>query len=181
MQLRHEDNGPLRATSRQGFTLLELLVVIVIIGVLAAVLLGAYQQARTAAWKMKARDAARQLATAWNAYLIQGGSFPTNLVAETTYNTDAPRSLTFETTTNNMTVLNQFNAGRGLLEQSADQRLNGMKDHWGRYFHVRLDVNYDGMISSPLDNTPIRANVVAWSLGPNPNIRTNSWVIVWPE
>lgn len=158
-----------------GFTLIEMLAVILIIAILATIGLGLYQQARNAAWKQKARDSARQIATAWNLRLIEDHAFPatTAFVADPVYNTDAPQSITFETGTNNMMVLNSTKI---YLEQNADQRKYGMKDKWGQSFHVRLDMNFDGVVTSPLDNTPIHANVVVWSLGPYPG-STNS--LVW--
>jgi type II secretory pathway pseudopilin PulG len=159
--------------------MLELLVVILIIGVLAAALLSTYQQARNAAWKQKTRDSARQIATAWNTYSIENRGFPaaTAFVPDPTYNTDA-NSITFETTTTNMAVLN---ASQTYLEQSTAQRRNGMTDKWGRYFHIRMDTNYNGLVSSPLDATPIRANIVVWSIGPEPSTPVKSWVMVWPQ
>ncbi len=168
-----------RQPARQGFTLLELLVVISIIGILAAVLLGSFQQARNAAWKQKARDSARQIATAWNTYCIDSHGFPaaTAFTLDTTGVADA-NSITFATSTNNMAVLNR---SQTYLEQNKTQRISGMKDKWGNYFLVRLDANYDGTISSPLDSTLIRANVMVWSLGPYPNTPANSWVMVWPQ
>ena len=162
-----------------GFTLFELLVVILIIAVLAFIGLGIYQQARNAAWKMKARDSARQIATTWNSRLIEDRKFPDGSAFCTTDHDacglpNALDSITFETCTNNMTVLN-------MLEQSADQRLAGMKDKWDRFFRVRLDTNYDGTLSSPIDSKPIRANVLVWSLGPRPTDPSNSWIMVWPQ
>jgi prepilin-type N-terminal cleavage/methylation domain-containing protein len=167
------------ARARQAFTLMEMMVVIVIIGILAAVLLSTFQAARNAAWKQKARDGARQIATAWNTYCIDQRGFPasTAFTLDPTYNTDAA-AVTFETSVTNMAVLN---ARVTYLEQNKDQRLNGMKDKWGRYYHVRLDANYDGTVKSPIDNSIIRANVMVWSLGPHPNDTAKSWIMVWPQ
>ena len=55
---------------RAGFTLVELLIVILVISILIAVGFGAFQQARNTAWKQKSRDSARQIATAWNLRLL---------------------------------------------------------------------------------------------------------------
>lgn len=160
---------------RSGFTLLELLSVLLIIGVIISIAFGAFVQARTTAWKQKARDSARQIATAWSTRLVENRAFPSAsaFTADPVYDTD-PNSFTFETTTNNMAVLNY-------IDQNAEQRLNGMKDKWGRFFHVRLDTNYDGTVLSPLDASLIRANVLVWSLGPTPLYPSNSWIMVWPQ
>ena len=171
-------------SSRAGFTLIEMLIVILIIAILVAVSLGVYQQARTTAWKERARDSARQIATAWNVYLMDNHAFPvaTSFQGVTGGNTEP----TFQTLATNMVPLH---SAKVYLEQSADQSINGMKDKWGNPFCVRLDLNYDGKINSPYDNsTPINANVVVWSWGPNPSAwsasasvasRSNSWVVIW--
>ncbi len=157
-----------------GFTLVELLIVILVISILIAVGFGAFQQARNTAWKQKARDSARQIATAWNLRLLEDRAFPA--AASFTNATGTADEIGFETTTANMGVLN---AGRIYLEQSADQRSSGMRDKWLQYFHVRLDTDYDGSIKSPYDNTTaIRANVIVWSFGPNQD-NSNNWVVVW--
>ncbi len=161
---------------RSGFTLLELLSVVLILGLLISIAFGTFVQARNAAWKQKARDSARQIATAWSTRLVENRAFPSAsaFTADPVYDTD-PNSFTFETTTNNMAVLNY-------IDQNAEQRLSGMKDKWGRFFHVRLDTNYDGTVLNPIDATSlIRANVLVWSLGPTPLYPSNSWIMVWPQ
>lgn len=73
---------------RQGFTLVELMVVLAIIGVLVSLILPAVQQARESARKMQCRNQLRQLALALHNYhdnkqvlpagaYLRGPSFPT--------------------------------------------------------------------------------------------------------
>ena len=171
-------------TRRAGFTLIEMLIVVLIICILISIGFGGYRMARDAAWKERARDSARQICTAWNLRLQYDRQFPsyTNFVGRTGTDTGANAEITFQTTIDNMAALN--NGDRIWLDQSADQRsadttINGMRDRWGRFFYVRLDMNYDGTVKNPYDSTSaIRANVAVWSLGPNP-ANSNSWVAVW--
>ena len=146
-----------------------MLVVIVIIAILVGIGLGIYQQARNTAWKEKARDTARQIATAWNVYLMDNHAFPAALVGSQ-----------FPTTAANMSLLYSNTANHIYLEQSADQRKKGMKDKWGNYFQVQFqDATYSGTVPSPIDGSTINANVIVWSLGPHPSDKSSSYCVAW--
>jgi prepilin-type N-terminal cleavage/methylation domain-containing protein len=170
------DLWPLISGRRNGFTLVELLGVILIISILAAAMIGLYQQARNAAWKEKARDSAHQIAIAWNIRLMDDHKFPDTIVS-------IPQP--FQTTAANMAILNSNIYNRIYLEQSAEQRINdnnhGMKDKWGNFFYVQLDTTYGGAIKDPRDSSAtINANVVVWSTGPHPSDKANSYCVASP-
>ena len=171
---------------RRAFTLIEMLAAIAIICLLIGVAVSAFAAARTAAWKNKARATARQLAAAWNLRLQADGRFPDHTLfdpadPDPSAGSYAGYDWKFSTTAANMSILNS-NANNVVYfeqngtEQSANGQVNGLRDHWGNYYHVILDFNYDGQILNPIDNSPIQANVVVWSTGPGP---TKDVVIAW--
>jgi len=67
-----------QARSRRGFTLLEMAVVIVIIGILIAILLPAVQQAKAEAWKTHCRNNLKQLTLGLHNYHDVFGQLPLN-------------------------------------------------------------------------------------------------------
>lgn len=67
----------MNAPTRRGFTLVELLIVIAIIGTLMGLLLPAIQAAREASWRTVCLNNLKELGTAMNAYALQGnGTYP---------------------------------------------------------------------------------------------------------
>lgn len=63
-----------RSRRRSGFTLLEMLTVIVIIGILAALLYPVLGRTKDRAYDLAAKDLCEQVATAWSALLDSGGA-----------------------------------------------------------------------------------------------------------
>lgn len=165
-----------RVVRRRGFTLVEVLTALLIVSIMITLAIGAFIRARNNAWRERARETARQLATAWNLRLVDDGRFPDPATApfDTSVTPPAaatadPNSLTFATTALNMAFVSETNYCGNLqyhvyFEQTKAQRRAayeaggqdlGLRDHWNGYFFVRLDVanggsgNYDGVIKNP--------------------------------
>lgn len=62
---------------QSGFTIVELLIVVVVIGVLAAIVVVAYNGITQSARDVRVRTAVRQTARLFEAYLAKNGSYPT--------------------------------------------------------------------------------------------------------
>jgi hypothetical protein len=149
-----------------------MLAVILIIGVMMAIAFGAFTSVREQAWRARSRDLARQLAHAWNQYLLVNRAFPPSVP-----DTATPEHLRILNT--NQTPGNLF------LELKRNESQEGLKDKWGALYHVRLDTDYNGMVDHPFSNVHVRASVIVWSdrfgnpSGPQYTKKTEDDIVVW--
>jgi type IV pilus assembly protein PilA len=78
----------MKTHSRQGFTLVEIMIVVVIIGLLAAMAIPAFQKVRIASQDKAVLNNARQLSAAADQYYLEAGASyaaSTSLVGATNY------------------------------------------------------------------------------------------------
>ncbi len=156
----------------KAFTLVELLIVMVIIGILMGMFLPALSSARRKAKEIKAKDACTQLTIAWQSYLTEYRMFPSEMdnpampVNISEMNVNAVRILKGET----------YNSlgGHQFMEFTTNEVYRGFMDPWGELYQVALDngpaggsgdaVAYDGKVTTPQDGELTRS-VAAWSKG----------------
>lgn len=186
-------NGVEFNSRRSGFTLAEMLAVVAIIGILAAVTVGATFKHRNTAWEQKARDTTRQIAQAWTLYLVDFREFPSDIaklddneakgkaieyIAPIEYETDEDRLK------NKKYEYDDDYHGKVYLEITDSEREKGLKDHWGEIFHFALDGDYDSKLKSPapsashLKDDYVSGSAIAWTRGRTPG-SLKTWIVEW--
>jgi prepilin-type N-terminal cleavage/methylation domain-containing protein len=165
--------------SPRGFTIIELLVVVAIIGVLMSLLFPAVQGALDAAKKAQAKNDVTQIATAIGAFDMEYGRLPsTNSAPEllTGGLLDAlvgsndvlnPRKIVF------IEVLN-FRRGKGGI-------LGGkFVDPWEQPYYLAFDTDYDNRVGVSTNgqttaNSTIMKKVGVWNNNTNSRQQVRSW------
>lgn len=151
-----------RTRKSHGFTLVELLVVIVIVASLAALSIGGALHALATAKKTTAAAAARAVESAVNSFFTEYGSMPDDgtATADTTVKTDAAEGkklleilLGMESTVNTrsikfLNVQEGKSKMNGLIYTSDGKNVDGLYDPWGGPYNVRLDIDGDEKIQA---------------------------------
>jgi len=159
---------------RDGFTLIEIMVVIAIMALLAGMLLGGIGAAKAKAKKTEARSAVSQIATAWNSYFADYKRFPNEMKGDSfdlsamnedavhimhgDYNlTDYPAHSKYKTKNPRQTAYLDFHEGH----------VGGYLDPWGHVYQLSLDEKpYDSKVNVP-GLTGLQFSVAVWSMGPD--------------
>lgn len=131
--------------NKKGFTLIEMLTVLVIIGFLLALLFPALNKARHRARILKAESEIRELTKAWNAYWNTYGNFPNT----GTITMDA----------GNVKVLQGGNPDKRMFmtfPKGAD--VNGFTDPWGREFYRVKLIKNTGQTATWVYSTTVYLN-----------------------
>ena len=180
---------------RNGFTLVEMLVVIGILGILSVALLSSYNHVRNSARKAQAQTLVSDATVAFTRYLQEKRTWPPEFLGKDSLGMDedvcrllqAGKFLDLTTYKNTESgEINKFSVDRlGLLDPWAQRALKraplsttaatdaGLGN--GRTFanhrlQFRLDLNLDGRVDSS-EGAPqgveVRASVLVWSRGPD--------------
>jgi len=168
---------------RTGFTLLELLVVMTIIGILIAMVLPAIWKMKRQAKIVEARSDARQIVIAWNQYLLDYHKFPDP--AEIQITEMGPEVMAIMRGDQSAT---NWNPRRQHYMDFKDQT-EYFCDPWGvpgtstGVYHIALDTDLDGRVEypGPAGNVFIPLHVISWSDGPDMQNSTEDDVGSWAE
>ena len=177
---------------KSGFTLIEMIAVLLILAILSAATTAGLSSAREKAWRTQAREICRNVCVAWNAYLLDARRFPKAIPG---------KGQKLEATYSNMMWIvdaskNEFQ--RIYLEISDDEKTDGLRDHWidpkasdpkaekGQLILFSLDTDYDNQVDNPYPNAsdpPLpkaKATSLAWSKGnPRRAKRNDNPIVVW--
>jgi general secretion pathway protein G len=129
--------------NRSGFTLLELLVVMVILGILAGLGVGAYRLARRSAKEAQAKADIELLRNALEEYRVEYGAYPAD-----------SGQTTFEA------MLSSLPADQRSLLESATGRPLELMDPWEHPYHYAFSNRYHYTIwSEGADETTVTDNI----------------------
>lgn len=184
-----------RAYSHRGFTLVELLVVIGLIGILSVALVGSFGYLKTSAWQSRAQAQVSNAATALTAYLQKNRSWPDELLSNTKKEFDADVCAALQRyqiiDVSTWKTLPSVTDTKGVKNLNSPDQC-GLLDPWGRArirkilanggdpqnelevethrLQYRLDEDFDGYVDAA-EGAPkgarVRGSVLVWSRGPD--------------
>ncbi len=164
---------------KQGFTLIEMVAVLLILALLAAAVTGGLSKARARAWRTQTRETCRQLCQAWNTYLLDERKFPDDLGAAKEVKAEYEKI---------KYLAGGVEAARIYLELTDLEKETGLCDHWRQLLLFSLDMDYDGLVDNPHPEVfgdgrqaeKVRAASIAWSEGdPRKAKRKDNPIVAW--
>jgi prepilin-type N-terminal cleavage/methylation domain-containing protein len=169
---------------RRGFTLMEVLMVMVVISILAGMLLGGITQSIHFTRRASARHECRMLATAWKQYYAQYRCWPTNLImgAEGELAVRGAVVDVLQGTVDGDETLLALNPQR--IRFMEFDRFNAAGDpvsmldlHDGVYY-ARFDLDFDNRVTGPPPVTNEYArSVLVWTYNPRKAETDEEYVI----
>lgn len=159
-----------RRVGRNGFTLIEMLVVVAIIAVLAGILLPAMGKAKRAALEARARTEVKSIETAVKAYLSQYGKFPEgNGAADKNYATDNSTLMNILRSIDGTGNAAHANNRREIVFlEVGDKSLAGgiFNDPWDQPYRIVCDTDFDNECAAGgVVGDVANRQVLVWSIG----------------
>jgi len=181
-------NQTSNAEGRRAFTVIELLVVILIIGILVGFSFPAFQGVLERAKKVQAKNDLTQIVTAVNAFYTEYGKYPTvtadTIITSTSSPSNADLMYTLRAVSGGLNMNSAINTRQIVFISPPDVKnpanprsgigtttgAGQYYDPWGTPYLVEIDGNYDNQIANPYTAnagaTPnLQIGVIAWSLG----------------
>jgi prepilin-type N-terminal cleavage/methylation domain-containing protein len=185
---------PSEKETRPAFTLMEMLAVLAIIGILAAILMPAISSAIKQSKKTRAKADVQTIVSAWKAYYNEYGKWPvTNgifLKGDPYYSSNAVEGVCSGLLTvsevvrllapgsidvDNSSLIKTYNQKngnfltRGRDAMAPDLSGDALVDSWGNAYRFLFDLNGDGRVTLVLggETQEIYDSVIAWSAGPD--------------
>jgi len=150
-----------RFFKNQGFTLIEILLVIVIIGILMGLLMPAINGAIKKAKVAQAKTGAVGLAAACKAYYTEYGKWPVNTAVAMDVDSALVAIMRAVTIPANPRRIVFFEFSNNSLSTTGNYI-----DPWKNTYRIAFDTDYDNQITAPFGPSPIIAGVIVWSNGP---------------
>lgn len=161
-------------TTNRAFTLIELLTVIAIIGVLAALLFPAIKGALLKAERNKAQAAISGLATAFRSYYTEYGKWPVNNPEPSRVDVDATMVKLLQGKGTDPAVSlppYQGNPRNIVFLEFKVQDLDSsgvFVDPWKQVYHCTFDTGYDNQIQDAFNTAKtLDTGFLIWSTGPD--------------
>ena len=175
----HPLRGMRAVRKSDGFTLIEVLVVIAIIGILMSLLFPAVQSALNAAKKAQAKNDVTQIANAIIAFDTEYGRLPGDDGAPQQLTGSLLNALIGKNDTLNprkiiFLEVQDFKRGKGGIKGGV------FVDPWENPYYVALDTDYDNQVgvssnSGTSADSTITKKAGVWNSNPNKNQRVRSW------